>query len=98
MKSADVKPETYKKSGAENNGKDPKFNVDNRERISKHENIFPKSYTRNWFQKVFLIKKVENAAPWKYFSMISKVKKMLEHSIKKNSRRIQGKNISRFQK
>ena len=47
MKSADVKPETYKKSGAENNGKDPKFNVDNRERISKYENIFPKSYTRN---------------------------------------------------
>ena len=35
-------------------------------RISKYKNIFAKEYTPNSSEKVFVIKKVENAAPWIY--------------------------------
>ena len=33
-------------------------------RISKYKNIFAKEYTPNSSEEVFVIKKVENAAPW----------------------------------
>ena len=35
-------------------------------RISKYKNIFAKEYTPNSSEEVFVIKKVENAAPWTY--------------------------------
>ena len=34
--------------------------------ISKFKNNFKKSYTPNWSEKVFVIKKVENAMPKTY--------------------------------
>ena len=39
------------------NDKDPKFNVSDRVRISKHKNIFSKVYAANWSEEVFVIKK-----------------------------------------
>ena len=35
-------------------------------RISKYKNIFAKGYNRNWFEEVFVIKKVKNTLPWIY--------------------------------
>ena len=35
-------------------------------RISKYKNIFPKGYTPNWFEEVFVIKKIKNTVPWAY--------------------------------
>ena len=48
------------KYNKENNNKDSKFQVDDNERISKHNNIFAKEYTPNWFGQVFVVKKVKN--------------------------------------
>ena len=46
--------------------KDPKFKIGDRARISKYKNIFAKGYTPNWFEEVFVIKKVKNTVPWTY--------------------------------
>ena len=35
-------------------------------RISKYKNIFAKSYTPNWSEEVFVIKKIKNTVPWAY--------------------------------
>ena len=48
------------------NDKDPKLKVGDHVRISKYKNIFAKGYTPNWFEEVFVIKKVENTVPWTY--------------------------------
>ena len=41
----------------ENNDKDPKFKVGHYVRVWIYKNAFAKSYTRNWFEEVFVIKK-----------------------------------------
>ena len=46
--------------------KGPKFKVGDHARISKYKNIFAKAYTPNWFEEVFVIKKVKNTVPWTY--------------------------------
>ena len=66
MKSIDVKDNTYINTDKETNDKDPKFKVADRVRISKYKNIFAKGYTPNWFEEVFVIKKVKNAVSWTY--------------------------------
>ena len=45
---------------------DPKFKVGDHVRISKYKNIFPKGYTPNWSEEVFVIKKIKNSVPWTY--------------------------------
>ena len=35
-------------------------------RISKYKNIFAKSYTPNWSEEVFVVKKVKNTVAWTY--------------------------------
>ena len=50
MKPVDVKDNTYVDSKKEVNGKDPKFKVGDRVRISKYKNIFVKGYTPNWYE------------------------------------------------
>ena len=35
-------------------------------RISPYKNIFTKSYTPNWSEEVFVIKKIKNTVPWAY--------------------------------
>ena len=66
MKPVDVKLNTYINSSKEINNKDPKFKIGDIVRILKYKNVFAKSYTQNWSEKVFAIKKVENTAPWTY--------------------------------
>ena len=66
MKPVDVKDNTYIDSSKEVNDKDPKFKVVDHVRISKCKNIFAKSYTPNWFEEVFVIKRVKYTVPWTY--------------------------------
>ena len=66
MKPIDVKDITYVDSKKEVNDKDPKFKVGDHVRISKYKNIFPKGYTPNWSEEVFVVNKVKNTVPWKY--------------------------------
>ena len=35
-------------------------------RISKYKNVFVKSYVPNWFEELFVIKKVRNTVTWTY--------------------------------
>ena len=48
------------------NDKDPKLKVGDHVKISNYKNIFPKGYTPNWSEDVFVIKKVKNTVPWTY--------------------------------
>ena len=66
MKPADVKDNTYIDFKKEVNDKDPKFKVRDRVRISKCKNISANEYTPNWFEQVFVIKKVKITVPWTY--------------------------------
>ena len=62
MKPIDVKDNTYINIG----NIDPKFKVGDRVRISKYKNIFPKGYTPNWSEEIFVIRKIKNTVPWTY--------------------------------
>ena len=66
MKPIDVKDNTYINIGKEVNDKDPKFKVGDHVRISKYKNIFAKGYTPDWFEEIFVIKKIKNTVPWTY--------------------------------
>ena len=66
MKPFDVKDNTYIDIVKEFNYKDAKFKVGDHVRISKYKNIFAKSYTRNWSEEIFVIKKIKNTVPWTY--------------------------------
>ena len=44
----------------------PKFQVDNRVRITKYKNIFTKGYTANWSRKIFITDSVLKTNPWTY--------------------------------
>ena len=66
MKPIDFKDNTYIDFGKEVNDHDPKFKVGDHVRISKYKKIFPKSYTPNWSEEVFVIKKIKNTVPWTY--------------------------------
>ena len=71
IKPVDVKDGTYidsmeLHSNKEVNDTDPKFKFGDHVRISKHKSIFPKNYTPNWSDEVFVIKKVKNIVLWAY--------------------------------
>ena len=66
MKPADVKDNTYIDFKKEVNDKNPKSKVGDHVRISKYKNVFAKGYTSNWFEEVFVNKKVKNTVPWTY--------------------------------
>ena len=70
IKPGDVKDNAYIDFGKEINDKDPKFKVGDHVRISKYKNIFPKGYTSNWLEEVFVIKEVTvtwlHTIPWTY--------------------------------
>ena len=66
MKPNDVKSRTYIDSSKEIDNKDPKFKTVDIIRISKYKNFFAKGYVPNWFEEVFLIKKVKKTVPWTY--------------------------------
>ena len=60
MKLVDVIDNAYIDSNKKVNDKDSKFKVGDHVRISKYKNIFAKGYTPNWFEKVFVIKRIKN--------------------------------------
>ena len=66
MKSVDVKDNTYIEFSKKVNGKDPKFKVGDRVRISKQKNIFAKRYTPNSSEEVFVVTKFKNTVSQKY--------------------------------
>ena len=66
MKPVDVKSNTYIDSSKEMNNKDPKYKISDIVRISKYKNTFSKSCAPNWFEDVFVIKKVKNTVSWAY--------------------------------
>ena len=58
MKPDNLKSSTYSNSSKEINYKDPKFKIGDIVRISKYRNIFVKGIVSNWFEEVFVIKKI----------------------------------------
>ena len=90
MKPVDLKDNTYIDSKKEVNDKDPKFKVGGHVRISKYKNIFAKWYTPNWF---FRLKTLTIQVHGHTLLMISVVKKLLQHFMKKNYKRLINKNL-----
>ena len=73
--------------------KDPKFKVGDRVRICKYKNIFAKGCTLNWFEEVFLIKKVKNTAPSTYVFNDLNGEEIMVNFMEKNCRRLIKKNL-----
>ena len=69
------------------NDKDTEFKVGDHIKISKYNNIFPKGYTPNWSEEVFVIQEVKNTVPWTYVINDLMVKKLLEYFMKKNCKK-----------
>ena len=61
-----VTSDSYAEYNEDSNKKDFKFKVGNHVRISKYKNIFPKGYTPNWSEDVFVVSKVKNTLPLTY--------------------------------
>ena len=93
MKPIDVKDNTYINTDKETNDKGPKFKVGDRVRISKYKNIFAKSYTPNWSEEVFVIKKVKNTVPWTYVINDLNGEEIMGTFMKKNCKRRVKKNL-----
>ena len=66
MKPKDVKNDNNRVYIDEYNKKSARFNVNDRVRISKFKNIFPKGYTPNWSNEIFIINKINDTVPWTY--------------------------------
>ena len=66
MKAVDLKLSTYIDFNKENDKENPKFEVDDHVKTSKHKSIFAKDYVSNWSKEVFVIEKVKNTVPWTY--------------------------------
>ena len=99
MKPTDIKDNTYidsmeLHSSKEVNDKDPKFKVGDHVRISKYKSIFAKGYTPNSSEEVFLLLvKLKIQFSGHMLLMMSIVKKLLEHFMKKNFRRLINKSL-----
>ena len=94
MKPVDVKDNIYIDFKKEVSDKDRKFKVGDHVRISKYKNIFAKGYTPNWSKEVVVISKLKIQFHGHMLLMISMVKKLLEHFMKKNCKRLIKKNLS----
>ena len=66
MKPFDVKPSTYINFNHKINNKNPKFKIVDIVRTSKYKNIFAKGNVPDWFESVFVIRKVRNTMLWTY--------------------------------
>ena len=88
VKSIDVNPSKQIEYDVKHNSNDPNFKVGDHVKISKYKNIFPKRNTPNWSEEVFVIKKVKKMLRGGCaLLVVSLVKKLLEHSMKKSCRR-----------
>ena len=93
MKPIDVKDNTCIDFEKEVNDKYPKFKVGDHVKISKYKNIFAKGYTPNWSEEVLLLVKLQIQFHGHMLLMILMVKKLLEHFMKKNCKRLIKKNL-----
>ena len=82
MKSIDVKDNTYKESS----DKDPKFQVGDHVRILRYKNSFTQGYIPNWSEEVFAIKKVKILFHGDMLLIISMLKKLLQHFMKRTGK------------
>ena len=64
MKHVDANPSMHTDVKKENKEEGTKFKVGDNVIISKYKNIFAKGYVPNWYEEVFVIKKVKNTVPW----------------------------------
>lgn len=55
---------TYINYRVEHYNKNSKFKFDEPVRIPKYKNIFAKSYTLNWSEKVFVMKEIKHIVSW----------------------------------
>ena len=94
MKLVDLKSNTYINSSKKkkNNDEDTKLKAGDIVRISKYKNIFAKGYVSNWFEEVFVIKKVKNIVSWAYVISDLKnkeiVRKFYEKELQKTNQQI----------
>ena len=95
MKPVDVKDNTYIDSmELHSNEKDPKFEVGDCVRISKHKNTFAKACTPNWSEEVSVIKKIKSTFPSTYvINDLNDAIKLLQHVTKKSYKRLTNKNL-----
>ena len=84
MESAYVKTKTYIDFGIEHNDKDTKFKVDDHVRISNIEVLLQRAALQIGFTKSLESKKENILYHGHMLLMISKVKKLLDHSTKKS--------------
>ena len=63
MKLIDFTSDSYAKYNEDFNKKEPKHEVGDHVRISKHKNIFAKGYAQNWSEEVFTISRIKNTVP-----------------------------------
>ena len=66
IKPVDVNSGNYVEYNVNSNDEDPKFLVGDNVRTTKYNNNFPKGYTPNWPEEVFVVKKLKNTLPWTY--------------------------------
>ena len=66
VKPVNVKSNTYIGFSKEINNKDPKFKIGDIVRIWKYKIFLTKSYTSNWSEEDFVIKRVKSTVPWAY--------------------------------
>ena len=92
MKHIDGKDNTYIDSKKEVN-KDPKFKVGDSVRISKYKNIFAKDTCQIGLKKFLLLIKLKIQFHGHMLLMISMVKKLSKHFMKKNYKRLINKNL-----
>ena len=88
MKLVDAKLSTYINSSKEIDYEDGKFKIDDIARIQKYKNIFAKGHVPNWFEEVFVIKKVKNSVPWIYFVSDLKGEEIVETFYEKELQKI----------
>ena len=73
--------------------KDPKLKAGDQVRISKYKKIFAKGYTPNWSEEVFVLVESKIQFHGHMLLMILMVRKLLEHFMKKNNKRLNKKNL-----
>ena len=93
MKPVDVRDNTYIDFKKEVNDKDRKFKVGDHVRISKYKSIFAKGYTPTGLEKLLLLVKLKIQFHGHMLLTILMVKKLQEHFMKKNYKRLINKNL-----
>ena len=90
IKPIDIKSSSYTEYNVDFSGKDSKFKIKNRIRVSKYKSTFSKRYSCNWSEKVFIIRK---HLPWTYIIIDLNSKEIVRTFIKMNCKRIFKKNL-----